>query len=205
MDAEIGAGQFAYEQVYSVLRDRRCLAANNKPAFQNAAPQQRLFRFPFGACTPEAITAVESYGLRAVQWDVSSSDPWRGQSRGGIVTSVLKRVRPGSIVLFHANGRGWKTAEALRILIKELRKRGYEFAQVSELLAAGRPVYAEKCYDFRVGDVKRYRPVAAGLERSYDRFYKRLGKRRPQIAPKAGERPGNAGSFSRKGDGEVPN
>jgi peptidoglycan-N-acetylglucosamine deacetylase len=180
MDAEISAAQLAYEQVYNSLRDRHCLAANDKPAFQNAAPQQRLFRFPFGACTPEAIEAVESYGLRAVQWDVSSSDPWRGQSRNGIVKSVLKRMRPGSIVLFHANGRGWKTAEALPILIKKLRKRGYEFAQVSKLIAAGQPVYADKCYDFREGDVNRHRPTAVRLERSYDRFYKRLGKHQPR-------------------------
>ena len=131
-----------------------------------------------------------------MQWDVSSSDPWRGQSSNAIVKSVLRRVRPGSIVLFHANGRGWKTAGALPILVKELRKRGYELVPVSELLAAGRPVYAEKCYDYRVGVEKRYRPVAARLERAYDRFYKRLGKRRLQIAPIADLPPGNAGSFS---------
>ena len=179
MDAEIRAAQLAYQRVFTRLRDRRCLALNGRPAFQNAAPQQRLFRFPFGACTPEAIKAVESHGLRAVQWDVSSSDAWRGQSRNGIVRSVLKRVRPGSIVLFHANGRGWNTAKALAILIKRLRERDYDFAQVSELIAAGQPVYADKCYDFREGDVNRYLPVAIKLERSYNRFYKRLGKRHP--------------------------
>jgi len=205
MNTEIEAAQLAYQQVHKGLHDRRCLGPNGKPAFQNALPHQQLFRFPFGACTPEGIKAVESHGLLAVQWDVSSSDAWRGQSLNGMVRSVLKRVRSGSIVLFHANGRGWKTAEALPILVKELHKRGYEFVQVSELIAAGRPVYAEKCYDFREGDVNRYRPIAARLERSYDRFYKRLGKRPPQIAPIAGERAGNTGSFSHKNDGEVPN
>ena len=179
MDAEIRSAQLAYQQVVESLRDRRCLALNGRPAFQNAAPQQRLFRFPFGACTPEAIKAVESYGLQAVQWDVSSSDAWRGQSSNGIVRSVLKRVRPGSIVLFHANGRGWNTAKALTILFKRLRERGYEFAQVTELIAAGQPVYADKCYDFREGDVNRHLPVAIKLERSYNRSYKRLGKRHP--------------------------
>ncbi len=97
-------------------------------------------------------------------------------------------------MLFHANGRGWNTAKALTILIKRLRERGYEFAQVTELIAAGQPVYADKCYDFREGDVNRYLPAAIKLERSYDRFYKRLGKSHP------GSPPGAPGSPTRNRD-----
>ena len=48
---------------------------------------------------------------------------------------VVRTVRPGSIVLFHANGRGWHTGSALPRIIEALRKEKYEFLTVSELLA----------------------------------------------------------------------
>jgi peptidoglycan/xylan/chitin deacetylase (PgdA/CDA1 family) len=51
-----------------------------------------------------------------------------------MLDGVLRDVRAGSIVLFHANGRGWHTAEALRILVPELRTRGFELVTVAELL-----------------------------------------------------------------------
>ena len=145
------------------------------------SPSKACFRFPYGACTPAAIEAAEKFGLRVVQWDVSSSDPWKGQSVTGMVATVLRRVRPGSIVLFHANGRGWKTDDAIPILIRKLRTRKYRFVTVSELLRSGRPVYSNDCYDHRPGDVNRYRQLASRLERAYDRFYKKVGRGRPSI------------------------
>jgi hypothetical protein len=69
---------------------------------------------------------------------------------------VLRGVHPGSIVLFHANGRGWHTGSALWGIVAGLKAQGYEFATVSELMAAGEPVYAPTCYDSRPGDTDRY-------------------------------------------------
>ena len=52
-------------------------------------------------------------GLLPIQWDVSSGDPASAVSAATIAHNVLDSVRPGSIVLFHANGRGWHTEAAL--------------------------------------------------------------------------------------------
>jgi hypothetical protein len=103
--------------------------------------------------------------LLPIQWDVSSGDPTFAQSARAIEHQVLANVQPGSIVLFHANGRGWHTEGALLGIIATLKARGYEFATVSELLAAGEPVVAATCYDSRPGDTDRPRhplPVATG-------------------------------------------
>jgi peptidoglycan/xylan/chitin deacetylase (PgdA/CDA1 family) len=51
------------------------------------------------------------------------------------VHTVVKKTRPGSIIVFHINGRGWKTAEALPSVITELRQRGFRFVHLSEMLA----------------------------------------------------------------------
>lgn len=176
MRTEIGAAQRAYGITHRRLSARACLMpgrATSPPAAQT------LFRFPFGACTADAIAEVQAQGLRAVQWDVSAADPWKGMTAEKMIKHVVARVRPGSIVLFHANGRGWHTGAALPHIIARLRARGYRFVTVSQLLAAGTPEYADTCYDARPGDSERYQNVARKLEARYDAFYRRLGKTRP--------------------------
>jgi hypothetical protein len=69
---------------------------------------------------------------------------------------MIRNARPGSIVILHANGRGYHTGEALPVAIPALKAKGFEFVTVSELIAAGKPLVAETCYDSRPGDTDRY-------------------------------------------------
>lgn len=119
------------------------------------APAHRLFRFPFGSCSAEAAAAANAAGSVVIQWDVVSGDP-DGTAAKTIVRAVLAGVRPGSIVVMHANGRGTHTAEALRIIVPALRARGLRPVTVDDLLAAGRPKSADACYIERSGDTARY-------------------------------------------------
>ena len=59
-------------------------------------------------------------------------------------------------MISHANGRGWNTAAALPLAIPKLKAMGYTFVTVSELLARGKPVITETCYDTHPGDTDRY-------------------------------------------------
>jgi peptidoglycan/xylan/chitin deacetylase (PgdA/CDA1 family) len=52
------------------------------------------------------------------------------------VHNVLGKARAGSIVIFHINGRGRKTAEALPEILRVLKERGLRFVSFSELLAS---------------------------------------------------------------------
>jgi peptidoglycan-N-acetylglucosamine deacetylase len=163
--SEIGSTQLAYEQVREELTARQCLGLDGRrPADQSAAIRLSLFRFPFGACDVQSLEAVGEAGLRAIQWDVSSGDPWPGQTAQRMAKAVLDSVTPGSIVLFHANGRGWHTPTAIRAIVAVLRAKGYGFVTVSELLASGEPVYSATCYDSRPGDTDRYDGLARRLE-----------------------------------------
>jgi peptidoglycan/xylan/chitin deacetylase (PgdA/CDA1 family) len=47
---------------------------------------------------------------------------------------VLAKTRPGSILIFHINGRGWSTAAALPDIVTELRRRGYRFTTLADAL-----------------------------------------------------------------------
>lgn len=152
---EILGPQRAYENIRKGLSETQC-AARLPEALQSTAPRLSLFRFPFGACNPQAMAAVNDAGLLAIQWDVSTGDPAPSQSPNAIARAMIHNTKPGSIVIGHANGRGWHTAEALPLAIPKLKAMGYEFVTVSELLAAGKPVIAATCYDSRPGDTDRY-------------------------------------------------
>jgi peptidoglycan/xylan/chitin deacetylase (PgdA/CDA1 family) len=94
------------------------------------------FRPPYGELSADVLTVLAHKGLPPVLWDVVSGDPSAGSTASSILHAVLKKTRPGSIIVFHINGRGWKTAEALPSVITELRERGFRFVPLSELLAA---------------------------------------------------------------------
>ena len=75
---------------------------------------------------------------------------------GALTQEALRHVRPGSIVLMHANGRGYNTAAAVPTIVQKLKAQGYELVTVSELLAAGEPEIVQTCYDARPGDTDKY-------------------------------------------------
>ena len=181
MRGEIGFAQKAFVQTRAKLEQRACFAPGGGLAHQRVPAEMTLFRFPYGACNPHALQEVGHAGLKSIQWDVSSGDPRQLQTADRMAQAVLKAVSPGSIVLFHANGRGWHTADALPRIIGQLREKGYKFVTVSELLAApgAVPVYSETCYDFKLGDTDRYDGLASRLEKTYAQFAAMVGRPAP--------------------------
>ncbi len=113
------------------------------------------FRFPYGTCNANSLKQVNEAGLPAVQWDIVTGDPAPGQSARAIARA-LRRIKPGSIVVAHANGRGWNTAAAIKQALPKLIAQGWEFVTVTELLEAGTPRAVKTCYEERPGDNKRY-------------------------------------------------
>ena len=127
-------------------------------AFRDAGyeARSRFLRFPFGACDARSMKAVTDAGMAAIQWDVSTGDPSPLTSADAIVATTLHEVRPGSIVLAHANGRGFNTAKALPRILDRLAAQGYRFVTVGDLLTRGRPVITATCYDAKPGDTEKY-------------------------------------------------
>ena len=125
-------------------------------AFRAVLALPKILRFPYGTCSAESLRTVNELGLAAIQWDVVSADAARGQSPSAMAKRILREVRPGSVVVFHANGRGHGTAAALPDILRGLRGRGYRFVTVSELLESGEPDAKSECYELRPGDNLRY-------------------------------------------------
>lgn len=94
-----------------------------------------LFRPPYGALKQDKLEQIANMGLTVVNWSVDTMD-WSGVSSAEIMEQVREQLYPGGIVLQHsANGNGLEnTIEALKIMIPELKEKGYEFVTVPELL-----------------------------------------------------------------------
>ncbi|MFL5308136.1 MAG: polysaccharide deacetylase family protein [Polyangia bacterium] len=92
------------------------------------------FRPPFGDWNRKLLELVHQRQLPTVTWDVVSGDPGAHATTAAIVHAVLGQAKAGSIIVFHINGRGLKTHEALPEVLAGLRLRGFKFVSLSELL-----------------------------------------------------------------------
>ena len=157
---EIKNAQLAYEQVRAELQAKQCMGPRKaaRSAHEQAPRRLGLLRFPYGACSPAALERSRAAGPVAdpVGRVVRRSDR-SGCRRRQSSNRSSSNVAPGSIVLFHANGRGWHTEGALPAVVAALKAQGYEFVTVSELLAAGEPVMSADLLRFTAG---RRRPMA---------------------------------------------
>jgi len=90
-----------------------------------------LFRPPYGDYNNAVVGAMRDSGHFTIQWDVDSLD-WKNPGSDAIVSRVLERVNPGSIVLFH--NAAPDTPAALPQIIEGLLAKNYSFVPVSELI-----------------------------------------------------------------------
>jgi peptidoglycan/xylan/chitin deacetylase (PgdA/CDA1 family) len=94
----------------------------------------KYFRPPFGEVDERLAKLASQAGLVTVQYDIASGDPDPGLSIKKICRSVVQGVKGGSIVVFHMNENGLRTAEALPEIIKFLREKGFKLVTVGEML-----------------------------------------------------------------------
>jgi peptidoglycan/xylan/chitin deacetylase (PgdA/CDA1 family) len=93
-----------------------------------------LFRAPYGAVSSALTGEARSMGFTTIQWDVDPTD-WARPGTGAIYSRVVGGARPGSIILQHdGGGNRSETLAALPQEIQTLRKRGYTFETVTQLL-----------------------------------------------------------------------
>lgn len=97
----------------------------------------KLIRPPYGDITEEQLKWAKKHGYKIVNWNVDSLD-WKGISKEKVKSNILSSVGRGSIILQHAGGGVGSdltgTIQALPEVIQNLRKKGYTFVTVPELL-----------------------------------------------------------------------
>ncbi|MBA4356514.1 MAG: xylanase [Desulfovibrio sp.] len=131
--------------------DRRLARAGKQPMGPRPLA---LFRLPYGRGGADTATFLNNQGLAVIQWDVVG-EGGRGAAQAR-ARAIAEAVRPGSIVLLHANLVPRDSASVVRALLPLLRQRGYTTATVGELLAAGAPETVSDGYFSIPGDNRIY-------------------------------------------------
>ncbi|MBI5950620.1 MAG: polysaccharide deacetylase family protein [Chloroflexi bacterium] len=102
--------------------------------FELTGKRARLFRPPSGEYNELTLHVTAEHGLRTILWDSVSGDPDPEFDAPTILAEIQRTVRKGSIIIMHANGRGWHTAEALPSVIEYLQDKGFTLVTVSQLI-----------------------------------------------------------------------
>lgn len=92
-----------------------------------------LVRPPNGHYSQTSLKVTDELGYKTIIWNVDSLD-WKNPGRDVIVDRVMKRIKPGAIILMHASDTPVQTAEALPILLEKIKAEGYQIVTVGELL-----------------------------------------------------------------------
>lgn len=96
-----------------------------------------LFRSPYGSLDREKVELFRDKGYKLISWNIDSLD-WKGLSAAEVKTNILENLQQGSIILQHSAGGPGEdlsgTVKALDDIIRVLKKDGYKFVTVDELL-----------------------------------------------------------------------
>lgn len=127
-----------YYKMDEVLREIK----DAETAIQRVTGQTTTyFRPPKAWVTAAEKAKIKELGYKIVLWTLNSKD-WVRFDDKYIVKYLLHHVQPGDIILFHDSGGAFateggnrrETVLAVKRLIEELKKRGYAFVTLKELI-----------------------------------------------------------------------
>lgn len=95
--------------------------------------EPRYFRPPFGEYDGQVVAAAAELGYRTVLWSATSLDYTARGNGDRLAVSLLRRVRPGGIILTHATP---VSARLVPALVTALQARGYTVTTLGGLLGA---------------------------------------------------------------------
>ncbi|WP_422659261.1 polysaccharide deacetylase family protein [Paenibacillus sp. EC2-1] len=90
-----------------------------------------LFRPPYGAINDAVKKVTKDQNTPIILWSVDSLD-WKSRNAQAVKKEIANHIKPGSIVLMHDIHPS--TADALPEVLESLKKQGYQFVTVSQLL-----------------------------------------------------------------------
>ena len=129
---ELGSHSMAHSNMRKLTPEEQAedLQACNRVLEQITGKKPGLFRAPYGAYSPELLSAARGEGMLSIQWDIDSLD-WKNIPPEQICNQIVEQIRPGSIVRFQSSALN--TPTALESLLEILQNEGYTFVTVSEL------------------------------------------------------------------------
>ncbi|MDT8903712.1 polysaccharide deacetylase family protein [Anaeroselena agilis] len=136
-------GNHTYNHVDLLKADRATIAdevdRTNRVIAAITGASARVVRPPHGFRDAVVLEVMAERGLKVVEWSVLSRD-WTNPGVDTIVRRTLDKVKSGAVILLH-DGDGvaaaaprTQTVEAARLVIRDLKARGFKFVTVDEIL-----------------------------------------------------------------------
>jgi peptidoglycan/xylan/chitin deacetylase (PgdA/CDA1 family) len=163
-------GNHTWNHGHLVLYDptslRETLRRTDDAIYAATGQHTRIMRPPYGGRDWLVLDEVRRLGYTPVMWSVPLAKDWEYPPGPLIAARVLRYVGDGSIIDLHDGNRGIICArqhvaphvcdrsgdvEATRLIVESLKRRGYRFVTIPELLEMGRGGSAVKRTPDRVG------------------------------------------------------
>ncbi|MCM3575627.1 polysaccharide deacetylase family sporulation protein PdaB [Mesobacillus subterraneus] len=100
-----------------------------------------LLRAPTGHFDQRTLKIAERLGYTVVHWSLDTKD-WTNPGTEVIAANASK-AKKGDILLMHASDSAKQTAEALPLVLKDIRSKNLKMVTVSEMIANGDSKSAE--------------------------------------------------------------
>jgi peptidoglycan-N-acetylglucosamine deacetylase len=135
---ELGNHSYTHPHMTAIKSEERIrleIERTQAQIYDLTGVQPKLFRPPYGEYDQRVVRIAAELGLTTVEYDVASGDPDAHATKERLIEWVLRKARPGSIIVMHINHRRFHTSEALPDIISGLRAKGFELVTVGRLLA----------------------------------------------------------------------
>lgn len=136
---ELGNHSYSHERMIFVTPSfvRQEIESTDKLIRDAGYQGEICFRPPFGKKLLALPYYLSKTGRKSITWDVEpDSHPEIAADSDKIAEFVLSRTRPGSIILLHVMYPSRiESLKAVPKIVEGLKKQGYSFKTVSELLA----------------------------------------------------------------------
>ncbi|MEF2243381.1 MULTISPECIES: polysaccharide deacetylase family protein [unclassified Paenibacillus] len=125
-----------FDRNYPISTINKEITETKNKIFELTGSISPWFRPPGGHINDQVVQAAKENGYTVILWSWhQDTKDWRSPGVRFIVKKVLDNARNGDIVLMHDNVYGSnQTVEALKIILPELKARGFKFVTVSELV-----------------------------------------------------------------------
>jgi peptidoglycan/xylan/chitin deacetylase (PgdA/CDA1 family) len=152
-------GNHTWDHAHLVLYDqsglRETLQRTDDAIFAATGRRSRIMRPPYGGRDWLVLDEVRRLGYTPVMWSVPLANDWEYPSPAVIAERVLRYAGDGSIIDLHDGNQGLlcdtshlaprvcdrnSDVEATRLIVEALKREGYRFVTIPELLRADRPV-----------------------------------------------------------------
>lgn len=132
---------------------RNSLQRTDAAIFKVTGIHTKIMRPPFGARDWLVMQAAKDSGYTVVMWSVPLARDWEYPAPSVIAQRILPNVTDGSIIVLHDGNRGQLCSrdrlspricdrrndiEATRLIVRTLKREGYRFVTIPQLIALGR-------------------------------------------------------------------